>query len=216
MKNNLLFLVIGFLLVIVCTVIINGYLLIDDSYKPTKVNPVVIQTKVESGEVKYQQALDSLTKGSQKLALELKSSKLLLEKSKKKNLVLQTQVYDLIDQNISIAWSDTAMRLSNCDSVKSKVEELITESNNKDSLYEVVNSNLEDQLKNKDSTIAVSDKKYINLKTAFDQSIEQGQLLVKENKQLSKSIRKQKVKSKLLSATLFVLTGVAANYLIQH
>jgi hypothetical protein len=96
------------------------------------------------------------------------------------------------------------------------VEQLMQSSSEKDSLYEIAASNLEDQIKNKDSTISLKDKQYNEVKTAFSKSIENSNGLLSQNKLLSKQVKRQKFKSKVLSAALFVLTGAAANYIIHH
>jgi hypothetical protein len=150
------------------------------------------------------------------LRKEANNSKTQLEKIKKKNLVLQTQVYDLLDQKGLNNTADTLQMLAVCDTLQSRVNELLETATIKDSLYENVTVNLEGQLANKDSTITVKDDAYQALKISLDQSLLQQKIVVDQNKNFQQLIKRQKTKSKLVSAGLLVLSGVAANYLIHH
>jgi hypothetical protein len=86
----------------------------------------------------------------------------------------------------------------------------------KDSLYEKVSTNLEDQLQNRDSALATKEKQYADLKSVFTQSVVGQQALFDQHKLLHKKAKRQKFKSKILSAALFIFAGVATIHLIQH
>ena len=178
------------------------------------VKPSVIEKHVAEAEQKFQQKIDSLNATSNQLNMQLTSTKKTLTAAKNKNLILQTQVYDLIDKPNTN--TDTSNTDSNCDSLEIKVVELIHSNNEKDNLYEDINANMEAQVKNKDSTIQVKDVQYQTLKSSFTESIAQQQSLYDQNKSYQKQFKRQKVKSKLLTAALLILSGVAANYLIHH
>ena len=178
------------------------------------VKPSAIEKQVEKAEEKYQLQIDSLNATSAVLNKQLKVTTQTLTTVKKKNLVLQTQVYDLIDRGQGN--TDSIQIMNDCDSLKTKVVELIQSGNEKDSLYEDANANLDAQLKNKDSTIQVKDTEYQTLKTSFKESLSQQQILYDQNKGYQKQFKRQKVKSKLLSAALLIISGAAVNYLIYH
>lgn len=163
----------------------------------------------------FEQRADSLNVHEMILSLELNVVKSDLAKAKRKNLILQTQVYDLVDKNASMR-ADTLARLIGCDSLQVKVVELIHADNEKDSLYESAATNMEQQLKNRDSTIALKQQQYQSLKTSFDMSLLQQKLLAVQNEQYRKHIKRQKIKQKILSLGALVLSGLTANYLLTH
>ena len=185
-------------------------LLPDDAPLPSAVKelPKKLETKVTKSEIAYTKTFDSLKKQSVKLGTELKQTKCELEKAKQKNHSLQVQVYSLLDRQNPTD--------SSCASLITTVEYLMQSSTEKDSLYETVSSNLELQLANKDSTITIKDKQYQEIKSAFAQSIEGQKEMIDQNKFLNKQIKKQKFKSKVLSAALLIFTGAAAHYIIHH
>ena len=176
--------------------------------------PSVIEKHVAEVESSFQQKIDSFKTISTALVKQLGQTRKTLSDARNKNLVLQTQVYDLIDrQPVN---TDTVTVNRDCDSLKVKVVELIHSNNEKDSLCEDMNTNLEMQLKNKDSTIAVKDTGYQSLKSSFAESIAQQQGLFEQNKGFQQQFKRQKVKSKLLSAALLIVSGAAANFLIHR
>jgi hypothetical protein len=83
-------------------------------------------------------------------------------------------------------------------------------------LYEEASMNLEEQIKNRDSTIAGKDQQYREIKEVFKKSAEEWKNAINENKSLNKKVKRQKFKSKILSAALLLFAGAATNYLIQH
>ncbi len=174
------------------------------------------KTEVAKSETGYAKSFDSLKKKSNQLEAILKDTKAALQKSKHKNQALQTEFFTLLDTRFERQEEDSTEKDSNCDSLIVTVGELMQFSTEKDSLYDKVATNLEDQLKNKDSTLATKDKQYADIKSAFTQSVAGQQALIDQNKVLKKEARKQKFKSKILSAALFIFAGVATNHLIQH
>jgi hypothetical protein len=184
------------------------------SSKPIAKVSTELKKDVAKSEVSYSKAVDSLKTQSVKLQSELTDTKTELSKAKQKNYSLQLTIYDLIDKQAESKQESNAS--DNCDSLIVTVEQLMQSSSEKDSLYEIAASNLEDQIKNKDSTISLKDKQYNEVKTAFSKSIENSNGLLSQNKLLNKQVKRQKFKSKILSAALFILTGAAANYIIHH
>lgn len=190
--------------------------MLNDSSPSKPITKITTELKkdVAKSEVNYSKAVDSLRLQSGKLQSELSDTKTELSKAKQKNYSLQLTIYDLIDKQAEIKQESNAN--DNCDSLIVTVEQLMQSSSEKDSLYEKATINLEDQLKNKDSTITLKDKQYNEIKTAFSKSIENSNGLLSQNKLLTKQVKRQKFKSKILSAALFILTGAAANYIIHH
>ena len=195
--------------------------------------PSVLQKQVVTIEKNYEQQIDSLKRHGIDLSKNLKNSNQYLDKAKEKNFILQMQVYDLIDSrkvnrvdkvdNIEIESSvdevdriDKLNAFNDCDSLQSTVLNLLENNKEKDSLYETVNTNLTNQIRNKDSTILIQENKYIDLRKYFDTSIVQQQILYDQNKGLVKQFKRQRIKRKFISIAAIVLSGITANYLIQH
>ncbi len=188
----------------------------EDNISPTVkiIKPSVLQKTTTKVEWYFEQKIDSLNTNNKLLNKKLGGSRAALEAAKNKNLVLQTQLYDLIDnKNESL---DTSIEYKHDDVFEDKIIELINENNYKDSLYENIDSTVTAQLRNKDSTIVLMGDKYDSLKISLDESMLQQQSLYDQNKQFKKQFRRQKIKTKLLSAGILILSGIAANYLIQH
>ena len=158
------------------------------------------------------------------LSKNLKTTNQHLDKAKEKNFVLQMQVYDLIDSRKMIEGDgvdeinniDDVNAFSECDTLQTIVLKLLENNKEKDSLYESVNTNLTNQIRNKDSTILMQENKYIDLRKSFDTSIVQQQILFDQNKSLVKQFKRQRIKRKFISVAAIVLAGISANYLIQH
>ena len=181
--------------------------------KPT-LQPSAIQKQVQVNEQHYQQKIDSLSASSQQLEKQLATTRVSLEKAKKRNTELQRQVYELLDKPTAV--TDTAEVLADCDSLKVKVEDLIASSNEKDSLQDVQTQNLQQQIKVKDSTIETQQADYQSLKSSFNQSLQEQQTLLDQNNAFKKEIKRHKLKSKLASIGLIILSGITVGSLIHH
>jgi len=216
MKYNLLCFAVGVLLglflgVVYCTATFNN----NSSPLPIP-SAKELQKEVTHFETGYRKSFDSLKNESAKLGSALNMAKTELQHAKQRSQLLQGEVYGLLDSQFKKQQSDTIAAITSCDSLAVTVRELIQANELKDTLYEHVTANLEDQVKNKDSTIALKDSQYSQLKTAFDHGVNNQTFLAEQNKLLNKEYKRQKLKSKFLSATLFVLSGAAAAYLLRH
>jgi hypothetical protein len=183
--------------------------------KPIATITKELKKEVAKSEVNFTKSVDLLKQRSAKLQVELSDTKNELTKAKQKNYSLQLSVYDLLDKKLEEKQSN-ANSDSSCDSLIVTVEQLMESSSVKDSLYEKMTINLEDQLRNKDSTIEIKEKQYSDVKSAFTKTTESVNELSAQNRFLAKQVKKQRFKSKVLSAALFVLTGAVANYIIHH
>lgn len=181
----------------------------------SKKSVVEVKKEVAQSELVYAGHIDSLKKKNTKLEQELVGTKKTLATVKQQNQSLKVQVYSLIDRVKEPSLPIQAFD-SSCDSLITTVEYLMQSSTEKDSLYEVVALNTEEQLKNKDSTITLKDEQYKNLKTSFEKSLSNQEQLIDENKLLGKQVKKQKLKSKFLSAVILIISGAAVNHFLQH
>ena len=182
----------------------------------TKESPKNLEAQVSKTEVFYSKTFDSLKRQSLKLQIDLKDTKAALNTVKAKNYALQTKVYDLLNKQFETKQKGNSHIDGTCDSLASTVEELMQTSNAKDSQYEEASINLEEQIRNRDSTIALKDGQYQDIKDAFTKTSEGWKASLNENKKLSKQAKRQIFKSKILSAALLIFTGAAANYFIHH
>ncbi|RYZ30066.1 MAG: hypothetical protein EOO10_04180 [Chitinophagaceae bacterium] len=180
------------------------------------VSPVELKKEVQASETIYAKSYDSLQNKSVVLIHELIDTKSALKTAKLKNLSLQSKVKSLVTKRNENKLSARVAYDASCDSLITTVEYLMQSSSEKDSLYEKVTVNLEQQIKNKDSTITLKDNQYGDIKSVFEKSIAAQQTLLDENQLLGKQVKKQKFKSKVLSAVLFIFSGAAINHLIRH
>ena len=175
-----------------------------------------LEKKMQEAEAEYQQKIDSAKQRTQALDQSLKKTKDVLDKTKKKNIQLQTQVYDLIDrQGIYKEAHDTASFITGCDTLQSRVDELIIQANQQDSIQTAITDNLHEQLIQKDSVILLKDSQYLQLNKSFGQSIEQQKLLEQQAKFYKKKYKRQRLGSKLKNLGLLIISGFAASQLIQ-
>lgn len=175
-----------------------------------------LEQKVTALETSFQQKEDSLIEKNKTLNSVLKETKTVLDKTKKKNIQLQTQVYDLIDrQGDYKEQEDTLSYITGCDSLQTKVEQLILSFNEQDSLHTVTIENLSEQIQNKDSTLLLKEAAYSSLKSEFDKSIATQKLLEQQNKIYKKKYKRLRFGSKLKSIGLLLISGIAAKQLIH-
>lgn len=185
--------------------------------KPATDKSTELEKQIAVTESANQYKMDSLEQHNAVLETSLKEITATLTSTKKKNLVLQTQIYDLIDRRGEAkAKQETGTILSVCDSLEKKTKELIVTGEEKDSLCNTITDNLSVQLKNKDSTIAIEKESYQQLKLGFQLSVAAQDVLEKENKYYRKKLKGQKRRSRLVSAAILIVSGFTANYLLHH
>ena len=178
--------------------------------------PKDLQVRVKETEKVLDQKSDSFQKQNASLQTTLKATKKELETAKQKVYSLRLTLFELLDQRYENRdHNEEAIDMS-CDTLAGEVLSLMQASQERDSLYEKVVTNLEAQTKNKDSLLAVKDHQYSAIKAAFKESIRGQEALIRENKLLVKKEKGQKLKSKLLSGALLVVTGAAATIFLQR
>jgi hypothetical protein len=216
LKNALLFFAIGLLFGLFLS-FLWGQMLIPE-YKPavTIESPKQLKKEVASSEVVYAKKADSLNKQNNQLVFQLSNTKAALATANTKAVSLQKDIFNLLDQRFTRQEKGAAHLDASCDSLANTIPVLIAASKEKDSLYSSEVVDLESQVQNRDSVIAYQTEQYIFLKASFTKSIEAQTVLTSDNKALTKTVRQQRTKSKLLSATLFILAGAAATYLLHH
>jgi hypothetical protein len=212
-SNSIIFLVLGLIAGIAGTMFFSGS---HDQQFPAQAleSPASIKVTSVAIEKHFQSKLDSLLQTNVVLGKQVTNTKSELHKAKYDNKVL----LELVDTMIVHAGSatDTLERLADCDTLQWAVKDLIVAANHKDSLYEDLNTTLQYQVENKDSVIGVQQQEYSSIKLLFDKSLSQQEILSTQNLLYQKQIKRHKVKSKLLSAGAFILTGIATYGLLHH
>jgi hypothetical protein len=191
--------------------------LLIDLPQPTISQKSVVELKKEvaTSDASFVKGFDSLKRQSSMLGIELSTTKKSLQTVKSQNAQLRSEVSFLIRKQRGQKQEQLQVETS-CDSLITTVEYFMQSNSEKDSLYEAMTANLTAQVANKDSTITLKEAQYLNLKSTLEKSLSNQQSLVDENKLLGKQVRKQKVKGKLLSAALFIISGAAINQFIRR
>lgn len=189
---------------------------VGDNYSAKYTAPKELRKKVVSVEVTLEKTTDSLHELNKALAVRLQDAKTQLAVAKKKATELQLQVSELLDTRFPVQPNRYPLPLSVCDSLAFTTTALMKANDTKDSLHEAVAVNQDVQLRNKDSTIALQARFQESLKSSFLQSVQAREELLRQNKLLQKSARNQRIKSKVLTAGLLLLSGAAASYILTH
>lgn len=212
--NKIAFLVLGLIMGIGGTMFFGNHKAAQPAYTATLQSPADIKNTSVMVEAHFQGKVDSLMQTNVALGQKVGNTKSELQKAKHDNKVL----LELVDTLLAHAGNttDTATKLAQCDSLGETVQDLIVSSNARDSLYEELAISLEAQVNNKDSVISTQQEQYTCLKLSFDKSLAQQDVLSVQNLSLEKQLKTHKIKNKLLSAGVFILSGIAAYSLLHH
>ena len=174
--------------------------------------PSLLKAEASKTATHFQQKVDSLNAIARNLLGKINSSKTDLALAKNKTLVLQTQLVAAKEKEVT---KNSEREILICPE-ENLLTQFIEASTYKDSLYETIDSTRVQQLQNKDVALEVKDSMYNALKQSFDLSLSQQELLFIQNKSLHKQINRQKLKSKIVSAVILLVSASAANYLLKH
>lgn len=214
LKNSIICLVLGLIIGIFGTNIFSSHSTKQPVIAAAIQSPADIKATSVAVEAHFQSKVDSLVQDNNQLQQNVGSAKSQLKKAKQDNKVL----LELVDTLIAHAGNetDTAVKLADCDSINATMQGLIVASNIKDSIYDTLTATLQAQVNNKDSVISTQTEQYNCLKLSFDKSLAQQDLLTSQSQLYEKQLRGFKVKNKLLSAGILVLTGIATYSLLHH
>ena len=173
----------------------------------------MLRDSVKQSEKVFQEKIKVLNRKNDSLAKQLKHLRLIMEQTSVKEKMLQKSVMQFIAKDTS---KEVVQRIQDCDSIKSKIKILITQSQIQDSLCEQSQSVLQTTCSNKDSMIVQQQTEYYKLKLAFNQSLQQDDYLQKDNKYLFKTAQRKTFSNRLLSAGLLVFVSATAINILQH
>lgn len=190
-----------------------------------KKKKVITTTSVSNGEMlspildedltaAYHRHITRLENEKADLQQQIATTKSQLVIAKKNNLSLRGQLEDHIITASLL--TDTTERLMNCDSISKSATEFIQASIEKDSLYEIITTTMQTSIRNGDSTIALQQQQYGLMQLDYNRANLANKYLVDENLLQHKELRKQKVKNKVLSVGLLLVSGTAASLLLLH
>ncbi len=225
MKNYFKFyLCIAFALGVITGYIIASLLLVfaepDNHGSTVWVKKPEMDKQVAAMQVQYENKLQLLSRRNDSLVSELSNKKSALKKSGDKVLVLQTQVKDLMTDYAAIDSAatetvDSAALIKNCEEMQEKVKDLMDETNQKDSIAYAVISTLEDEIKNKDSTIDLHKLQYQLTKSKLSDMLTNNLFLTEQNKELKKQVKKKKFGNFMLKTGLVILSGITLKSVIH-
>lgn len=211
--NKVIFLVLGLVMGIGGTFFFGG----QKATKPDIAalqSPASLKTASVLVDAHFQGEVDSLMQTNTGLIQKANATKTELQQAKHDNKILLELVDTLLAHTEQT--TDTMTKLAQCDSLTETVQDLITATNIRDSLYEDLAANLQAQVRNKDSMVTVQQEQYNCMKLSFDQSLAQQQLLTGQNLCFERQLRRHKVNNKLLSAGVMLLSGFTAFTLLHH
>lgn len=172
--------------------------------------PSAIRERAEKEKQVLQHRIDSFDKQTLSLVAELEQTRQQLAQAKvKAKQALRTSTRQL--QQLTHDPLTTTSHL--IDSMMTAIENT---QNEKDSLYEATIANQDTQLRIKDTTSQLQQLQYASLQRSFGQILAQQEVILQRNDQLSKKLKRQQVKSRLLTGLTLVATGVVASYLLRH
>jgi hypothetical protein len=181
----------------------------DEPVQTTKVvteDPARLRKELARKEQAMTERLDSIQQINEGLQAQAAKTQSALTVAKKENRSLKRTIDDLLTVHYST--TDTIVKLENCDSLAATLQEVVTLSNTKDSIYDDLTANLQRQISLQDSVIVWQQFNYDSLHTSYNKALDQQTNLLKENDAQRKTIRRQKRGKGFLGAVLVVLGGL--------
>jgi hypothetical protein len=172
----------------------------------------------------YQQRKFQLDTAKFRLQTEVAKTDRVLQRVKSNVAIRKENVRKLIEpqgypakalvQKRDVPRPDTAF--TRCDSLLREVSLFIQENDRKDSLYETQIAALDSMVDVQSRIIQNDSLAYRNLQALFHSAIGRGEAMEVENALLEKQLKRQKVKSKLVSVGLMIISGAAVHYFLKR
>jgi predicted RNase H-like nuclease (RuvC/YqgF family) len=181
--------------------------------KESKIALMQMKQQVNSIENSYKEQVQYWIQKNSYLQSQIEKTDSTMTASRQKEKSLQAKIQQLFSKSKIL--KDTSEVISNCDSVKDNVSQLISETNIRDSLCDTEISELKTLIQNKDSAIAVCEKSFSLLRQVTDSSFAFQNKLNNELKLADKKIRRGNIKSKFLSAGVMILSAATTILLLK-
>lgn len=172
-----------------------------------------LEEKTAAQEKQVQARIDAMNHKNILLQAEVEKLKDQLTENRIKSRKLQVITNTLAKKKTAV--NDTALLLADCDTLKEKVVMLNRYIEVEEGLCDSIMVNQQQQLLQKDSVIALDREQYVNLRNSFAESIMEQKLLLDQNTFFKKQIRKQKIKSKIISGLSLVAAGITTRLLLR-
>jgi len=173
------------------------------------------QKQVQVVNTNYMQDMKKLKQQNDSLLHVVKVHKAALMVSDQKVFQLEDKVSELA--NKVKKEPDTAKgKVSDLDTLGNEASVLVLQEANRDSLCEGEVSDLNALVKEKDSALSNCQSSFISMRQVADSSLQQQQNSILEIQGLNKQLKRRAVQSRLLSAGILLLTGVAATLYLSH
>ncbi|MDF2383650.1 hypothetical protein JMG10_19375 [Nostoc ellipsosporum NOK] len=115
-----------------------------------------------------------------------------------------------------VARKEPLYKLLNEVTVSKVTDTFISVVRESDSLFHQVIEQQDTLLAIKDTLIAFHQLAYASLRTSFDQSLQQQEAILQVNKQLTKDLKGQRRKTRLIAAAAVLVTGLTTGYLLSR
>lgn len=223
-KNALFLLIIGFILGFFSTFLLPGLSRDSSSKKASVVQAEDLKKKADSSEKKYVAEIQNLQDENSRLQQNLALTQGQLYQMKQATKETENKIKKIMKPDKPLEQVASKIETSekpsdglvSCDSLKTEVQKYLDENFLKDSLYENEIELLDSTVSCKDSIIETGERLYNNLHQLFAQSLESQRSLQNENFELQKKFKRQRLRSKLSTIGLMILSGIGANYLLHH
>ena len=225
LKTTIILLLLGFVLGFFTNLFLPGWGHNSSSKTSAAVQVKELKKKTESTEKAYQTQIENLQDQNIDLEQTLEVTQGLLDQAKQAASKTEKKITRLIEPT-SIS-PDFAAReidstgsannnLDSCDSLVTQAKKYIDENHLKDSLYENEIQTLDNVVSVKNSVIKTREQLYSNLHQLFSQSLESQTSLQNEKLHLQKKFKRWRLKNKLETIGLVILSAVTTHYLSHH
>jgi DNA polymerase II small subunit/DNA polymerase delta subunit B len=175
----------------------------------------VNEKKAQAISQTYTSEMTQLKKQNDSLLKVVQTHRAALMLSDQKVFQLEDKVSQLADKVKKEP--DTAKgKVSDLDTLGTEASVLVSQEVKRDSLCEGEVADLNALVKEKDSALSDCQNSYISMRQVADSYMQQQQNAILQIKGLNKQLKRKAVQSRLLSAGLLILTGVAATLYLSH
>jgi ribosome-binding protein aMBF1 (putative translation factor) len=181
---------------------------------PMKQGVKTEQKQVQSIDQNYTENLNTLKKKNDSLLAVINTYKAAYMISNQKVLALENRVTD-ITTTVNKEPDTSKQKIKDCDTLGKIATILIVQEDKRDSLCENEVNELTTLVQNKDSAISVCTKSYLNMRQVADTSMKQQQFEIGQITKLNHKLKWKRAESKILSAGLLIISGVAATLYIS-